>query len=82
MLWISDNQQQHVPGAADDTVQRVIFGGQKYLWTIRGYYFSWLLLALQVKVVKIASFVGIIFVLQCMFNENHKYFPLPPPGNY
>ncbi len=29
MLWISDNQQQHVPGAADDTVQRVIFGGAK-----------------------------------------------------
>ncbi len=27
--------------------------------------FSWLLLALQVKVVKVASFVGKIFVLQC-----------------
>ncbi len=42
------------------------------LWFI----YSWLLLApvaLQVKVGKVASFVGKIFVVQCS-NENHEYF--------
>ena len=37
--------------------------------------FLWLLLALQVKVDKVALFVGKIFVVRSTFNhKNHKYF--------
>ncbi len=48
-----------------------IFVVQQYLVS------SWLrlLLALQVKVLKVASFVGKIFMFQLVFNhENHEYF--------
>ncbi len=56
------------------------FRGSKYLvssWLI----FSWLLLALQVKVGKVASFVGKIFVLQCSTTKTtnilpHENYPL------
>ncbi len=47
------------------------FRGSKYSWldqqylAICGFLFSWLLLALQVKVGKVASFMGKISVVQC-----------------
>ncbi len=40
--------------------------------------YSWLLLALQVKVSKVASFVGKIFVVQCSTTKMlpHENYPL------
>ncbi len=53
---------------------------QQYLVSL-WFIYSWLLLALQVKVGKVASFVGKIFVVQC--HENHEYFsPRKLPANY
>ena len=46
------------------------FRGTNYSWVI----FSWLELALQVKVSKVASFVGKIFVVRHS-NKNHEYLP-------
>ncbi len=42
------------------------------------FYYSWLLLALQVKVGKVASFLGKIFVLQCSTTNilPHENYPL------
>ncbi len=55
---------------------------QQYLHVVSSrILFSWLLLALQVKVGKVASFVGKIFVVQCstmktMNNLPHENYPL------